>query len=586
MKLDQLVPLDLSPRASVFALLQRREYDEALAVACGLAPTHPERFALERVALARAQRFAEAAIAGRQHLATGKAETEDFYRLAQILLKCGAVEEAFAVGTSALEQTPEDWRLLVPVIEAVLALPALEVRLASWAAPIIACHPRRPPAPGEVSGGIISSARLPHNPVGGEHPIARKLIDCLAPLPIHRPASYGTGLVAAALNALPRARHAVEKLLASGIEVDRATAATYIAARFPCLLADDGSDDIEMLWHLPNSLGDRPHFIHFDFMPLLFFPFAAAEHMDFPRENPGIFRILKHQLEAPACLGIITHAQAAARQFLDIFDSPVIERKCTLINLPSDIVDRSVTGGPRLRARGQKDTVTLFFAASAAVMPEGFFTRGGVDVLNAFADLSEEFGNLRLILRGHLPPGLSARLHRLAREHPGIRWIADHLPQDAHEELLSESDIFVMPSIGVYRNGLIQALRFGLVPVIADCFYAENFIEPEITGMIARGRGHVTEITAGPGRFRTDWRQIFKAIDRPSDPVFFENFKAAIRRLVTDRDLLRRISAHNLALPTRHEMGEVDIGRFREIIQAGIRRARDMPWRQAIDGSV
>jgi glycosyltransferase involved in cell wall biosynthesis len=560
---------------SVFALLQRRDYEGALAIARGLPPTHPERWALERVALARARRFAEAAIAGRHHLAGGLATTEDLYRQAQILLKCGAAEEAFAVAAMALDQAPEDWRFLVPVIEAVLTLPELEPRLQALAAPIIAHHPRRPPPPMVLDGGVYSPNRLPHTAaLGGEHPIARALIESLAPLPIHRPESYGTGLVAAALAALPRARQAVEALLAAGLDIDRATAATYAAARFPSLLADDGGCDIEMLWHLPNSLGERPYFFHFDFMPMLFLPFAAAEHMDFPEQDPGIYRILKQQMESPECLGIITHAEDAARQFADIFESPAIARKCTLINLPSDIGESLSSSGRPLQARGRQETVTLFFAASAAFSPDGFFGRGGVDVLNAFAELSEEFGNLRLILRGQLPKVLSARLTRLVQEHPGIRWIPDRLSQDEHEDLLRESDIFVMPSIGIYRNGLIQALRFGLVPVVADCFYAENFIEPERTGLIARGRSHIT--AALPGRFRSDWRAIFGAVDQPSDPIFFQDFKTAIRRLASDRELLHRISAHNLAVPTRHNMQQVDIDRFREVIQDGIGRARRM----------
>ena len=573
----QAISTELSAHEVVFGLLQRRDYDGALAVALGLPSAHPERFALERVALARARRFAEAAVAGRRYLAGGAATTEDFYRQAQILLKCRAFEEAFSVGTIALQQTPEDWRLLVPMIEAVLAVPELEVALRDLAAPIVARHPHRPPAPVVDAGGIFLANHLPHYAaLGGEHPIFRQFLNTLAPVRIYRPDSYGTGLLAAALLALPRAQLAMEGLLAAGIEIDRADAASYVAARFPCLLADHGGCDVEMQWHLPNSLAERPFFIHFDFMPMMFLPFAAAEHMHFPDQDPGIYRILKQQLESPACLGIITHAQDASRQFADIFESPAIERKCTLINLPSDIGERPVESRRQARTRGQEGTITLFFAASASFTADGFFARGGVDVLNAFADLSEEFDNLRLILRGQIPAILSPRLARLAREHPRIQWIPDRLSQDEHEDLLYRSDIFVMPSIGVYRNGLIQAMRLGLVPVISDCFYAENFIEPEVTGMIARGRSHITRIAAQPGSFRSDWRAIYGAVDRPSDPIFFENFTGAIRRLVTDRALLQRISAHNLAAPTPHEMQQVDIDRFRDVIQDGIGRAREM----------
>jgi hypothetical protein len=94
--------------------------------------------------------------------------------------------------------------------------------------------------------------------------------------------------------------------------------------------------------------------------------------------------------------------------------------------------------------------------------------------------------------------------------------------------------------------------------------------------MIVRGRSHVTQITARPGSFRSDWRTIYEAIDQPSDAAFFEDFKGMLRRLVTDRALLQRISAHNLAVPTPHEMQQVDIDQFRAVIKDGINRAREM----------
>jgi glycosyltransferase involved in cell wall biosynthesis len=365
------------------------------------------------------------------------------------------------------------------LIEAVLALPELEGALRHLAEPIVARHPHRPPVPVHDQGEIFLPNHLPHySALGGEHPIFRQFLDTLAPLRIYRPDSYGTGLLAAALAALLRAQAAAEALLAAGIEIDRADAASYVAARFPCLLTDQGNCDVEMQWHLPNSLGERPFFIRFDFMPMMFLPFAAAEHMNFPEQDPGIHRILRQQLESPACLGIITHARDAARQFADIFESPAIEQKCTLINLPSDIATGPTETGRQARIRGHEEIVTLFFAASAAFTADGFFARGGVDVLNAFADLSEEFDQLCLILRGQLPAILSPRLVHLARKHPRIQWVPDRLSQAEHEDLLHRSDIFVMPSIGIYRNGLTQALRLGLVPVVSGCFYAENFIEP------------------------------------------------------------------------------------------------------------
>lgn len=561
------------PVVAIIDLLMARDYETALVIAGNMSPGHPERDAMLRMVLARMGRFAEAAEAGWRHLARGTASLEDRFRQAQILTRCGDYRNAFAVAMGALTLAPEDWRLLVPVIEAVLAEPALEAELRTVTASIVQRHPRHRPPSTARAGAVRVPTLLPHYAhLEGPHPIFTGFVRAIQGVELYWPNSYGSGLVAAALEELPRAQAAVARFMAADTEIDRASAARYVATRFPTLLVDDHGCVADMLQHAPITLGERPFFILFDALHCLFQPFCPTEEMSLPEDAPGIYRIIRYQLESPECLGIIGLYEDAGRRLGKAFDSEIIQNKCLFANPPSS-PDSTIQdlGGSFLPTRGQGEVITLFFPTSADSRTEIFYQRGGVDVLNAFADLSAELPFLRLIMRGPLPSGLSHRLRQLVQTHPAILWLPDYLSAAEYEQLLRDADVMLLPSVATFRNGLVQAMGWGMVPVTSDAYYNTEIVEHGVSGLIVPGRAQLAHETTMPAGFVTDWCEIYRARDEPSDPIFFSAFKDSLRALVTDRPTLARISAYNLNTPSRHLMSEDDVRKVSDFFHKALR---------------
>jgi glycosyltransferase involved in cell wall biosynthesis len=460
---------------------------------------------------------------------------------------------------------PEDWRALSLLVEAWLLCPDSAATAPRFLERIALVHPDRPAAAPSGRGGVFVPCRLPHYAaLEGTHPVFEATVASLPVSRLYHPRSWGTGLAARTLARLDLLRHEFEALLAIGPPVDRASAARYVASRFPSLLADPAGTDLDFLQHVPMRLGSRPFMMAYDVMTTTFQPFLPPEAMSLPAAEPGLFAILQHVLASPACRNILVLYRDAVRQLDEIFASPSITGKCVFINPPhsiDELGDRPTSVPPRPGEAGN----TWLFTSSAATRPENFFLRGGVDVLNAFVELSEEDPGLRLILRSALPETLSPRLKDLVKNHPQIRFEPDPLDWGAYQAILRSADVFVMPSSGMFRNGLVQAMRWGLVPVISDCLYAEEMVQHGETGLIVRGRArHMRTQGSLPG-FRSDWAELYRAVDRPADLSFYAELKSTLRNLGQDPERIRRISARNLATPATHESGEADHATLRRL---------------------
>jgi len=562
----------LSIETVVARLLMARDYDAALATVTESPAGHPQRDALLRMVYARMGRFAEAAAAGRRYLDHPACTNEDRYRQAQILLWIDAVDEAFEVGLAALTASPEDWRLLVPVVEAVLRRPALRDAFSDAAGPIAALYPRVHPDRPLGSRDLCVPSLLPHYAhLEGGHPIFRAMVRSITAVGVYWPESYGPGLVATALDALPRAERAMAAFMAADPLIDQASAARYVATRFPSLLFDDQGCAVDFLLHAPITLGERPFFVVFDTEVCLFQPFCPTEHMALPQNAPGIYRILRHQLESPRCLGILTHYHDAARRLGEVFDSTVIRDKCHFVNPPSSAdspIAQPIVPPPAVR--GRSDLLTMLFPTSADARTEIFYMRGGVDVLNAFAAAHLEHPCLRLIVRGPLPDNLSPRLKTLVERHPAIEWLPDHMPWSEYEQILRRADLVVVPSVVTFRNGLAQALNWGLVPIVSDGCYNTEVVEHGVAGLVVEGRRDLAHEIADPPGFVTDWRALYQARDLPMDRDFCDRLTAAMAQVAIDRSLVARISEHNLTVRSQHLMSQGDVDRLNQLVLRGV----------------
>jgi len=518
--------------AAIRLLIQSRQYAQALVALDSAGGAWPlaDVIRLRRQCLARMGRFAEAASTGARLLADKAAGPDDLLRQAQLYIECGAWAEAMDAAMAGWE-AGEDHRLVAPLAQASLAQPELARRLPAGA-----------PLPAAASTSMIfAPQRLPHYAaLDADHPGTMGMVRNARNLEFHVPAcpqgDWLRGLPAAVEATLP----VVEQVRAMHPRIDRGAAARYLGARLVSALPDCGGGALDFLTNVPMTVGQRAFVLWYDVLPTLFQPFQPFDDTHVSAANSPLYWIVRGYLESPYCLSVITHYALENNPLLQLFRSPTIRDKLVYIR-PCETEGPSFQSAPK-PSGGAERPLRLLFTSSRNFTEEGFYYRGGVDVLNAFLDLVEEGAHIELVLRTPLPETLSERLRKAVHDHPRIRWVPGYLPAEDYEALFASADIFAMPASVLYRNGVAHAMRLGLVPLVSDIAGMEDLVQDGDTGIVVRGRGHMLRIDRDPPGVRQDLLPVLRANDRPCDPKFFAALKEALRAQMADRASLDRLS--------------------------------------------
>lgn len=534
----------------------------------------PLALGLRRMCLARLGRWEEAAAAGDALLASGAASVEDHYRQAQILNRLGHRRRALDLGLRALRCAPDDVRLLVPPLEAALAEPDLAPALVA-ALTALPSAPR-PPAPPEGAGAdgtVLFPIRLAFGGTGRDHPSITGLTGAATGVRFEMGSGRAGMLPPLVAGFVPQALRLCAALCAVHPTVDRAAAAAFVANRVHEGLADDDSLALDFFSPFPLSVGKRPFVLCHDYLPSLFQPFLPFEDTTVdPRSSPWYW-MTKALLESDHCLAILSHQPRTLGHIAGFFESRVIEARTTHVNVHQNIGADPVE--PAVSDQGAPGTVTLLFTASATFTDENFYLRGGVNVLAAFATLSAEFPELRLIVRSPAPATLGPRLRAVLTGHPGIEWYPDFVPLDRLAGLHRRSDLFLMPGAILYRNGLVGAMRYGIVPVVADMLGIEDFIEDGVNGAVVKGRRYAS-ITGRPPVLRQHLTPLIQAVDEPADAAFQAALVGTLRGLVADPGRRAALAARCRADAGRLACTQTDVTRFEGVIRDCLARSRRM----------
>lgn len=492
--------------------------------------------ALRRLCLARLGRTAQAATVA-DSIAADSSDPEDWFRCAQLLNRTGRHADALRWALRALLIQPFNPRVVEQVAHAALADPACAVATMDALAPLTTAG-ADPTVRGQ--GRLLVPQRLPHYaPFDGDHHAHMGLIAGLQSLgvdiidPAEWRGAYGLA------DALPMAMASCREIIASHAGIDPAHAAEYVANRLASVLVPQGVWPLEFVTAVPMTLGQRPWVLWFDILPTLFSPFIPLESASIDDRSPWYW-ITRHVLESPGCRTIFSHYPRSRGQIAEFFHSREIANKTIHVNS----CDRSNAMVRPIREPAKsKPRITLLFSCSRSQSDSGFYYRGGVDVLLAFQRLAERFPSVELVLRSPLPDTLAGPLKRLARTHPRITWIPHFLEEQRHHDLLATSDIFMMPGAVLYRNGIMEALRMGIVPVLGDPPGVDEIVEHGKNAIVVRGRGHRMAIDPWTSRLHVDLLSMQRASAASADPDFFEQFVTALDALISDPDRLDAMRA-------------------------------------------
>jgi glycosyltransferase involved in cell wall biosynthesis len=253
-------------------------------------------------------------------------------------------------------------------------------------------------------------------------------------------------------------------------------------------LAVPSDISLAFLPSVPHTFGQVPWVIEIEDTTTLFAPFAriAGKRLD-PRlvGTTGIYDslfypIVKALLEADNCRGVICHVRSTAESVPVLFGSPGLRSK--VFHVPLGIERR-----PTRKTARHNDAPTILFTNSWHQGATGFYLRGGLDVLEAYARLFSKHRNLRLVIRSQLPDNLEPRYRRIL-DHGHVQVVDRFISAEDMENLFANADIYVLPSARLHVVSILQAMAHGLALVVSDGWGIGEYVEDGKSGLVVSGR--------------------------------------------------------------------------------------------------
>ena len=181
-------------------------------------------------------------------------------------------------------------------------------------------------------------------------------------------------------------------------------------------------------------------------------------------------------------------------------------------------------------------TINLLFTNSWHQAAESFYLRGGLEVLEAFAALRPAYPELRLTLRTRLPRDLLPRYQAIIQQ-GGVTVLDEFLSATKLENLLLSSHVFLLPSARIHIMSVLQAMAYGLVPIVSDGWGMSEYVEHGKTGLVVSGRyGKVSWNDERNGMLRENYAPMYRC-----DPQVTQHVVNELSQLADDVELRREI---------------------------------------------
>jgi|GEM_PF-997204 len=285
---------------------------------------------------------------------------------------------------------------------------------------------------------------------------------------------------------------------------------------------------------VPFTLCQRPWFIEIEDITTLFYPYIHnGKTGDLRIQDEPCFKIIKALLEDKTCCGIITHMKSTAECLPRLFDSEAITRKVSYSPLGLDFSSHS-------REPQVNERVNLLFTSSWSQDVNGFYTRGGIDLLEAYKSIYSKFpGKLHLTLRAKLPESLPEKCKQIIKE-CNVEILDEFLPTAQWKLLLAKTDIYVLPAARIHVVSILEAMAMGIPIIASDGWGMEEYLEADSNALVVKGRkGKVTWMDE-TGMLRENYAPMETA-----DIEVVLELENALERLITQPDL--RVNIANQA---------------------------------------
>lgn len=179
------------------------------------------------------------------------------------------------------------------------------------------------------------------------------------------------------------------------------------------------------------------------------------------------------------------------------------------------------------------DTVTLFFSNSANVM-SNFRVKGGVEVLESFAILSDAYPCLRLVVRSDLPLDVKKRYEGMKN----VRFIEETPTREQLDREYRSADILLAPGYMMAVFSVLDGMSYGLPVVATEIACAGEYAEHGKTGLM------IPDSRKSPGYdegFLLPSQPALRARVTAVDPVVVQNLVKAVSVLVDNPEKRRQM---------------------------------------------
>ncbi len=320
-------------------------------------------------------------------------------------------------------------------------------------------------------------------------------------------------------------------------------------------------NDLVFLTSVPFTFGQDPWVIEIEDVASLLYPYVEngrtanvkVEQQPGYRRGEALARALP-QLPQES----LRTSEPRPDGISKLFRSDTISQKTTYIPMgvrtPSDY-----------QRHGPSSTLNLLFLNSWHQDPNSFYLRGGLDVLEAFAMLHAAHPELRLTLRTRLPPDLAPRYRRII-EDTGVSVLDEFLPSDRMHDLMLWNHIFLLPSARIHIMSVLQAMAYGLVPVVSDGWGMTEYVEHGRNGLVVGGRyGKVAWNDEQNGMLREHYSPMYR-----SDSQVTQNLVNELSQLADDAHLRQELGENaRHDVETRFTLAHWNVG---------LKRALDLAW--------
>ena len=236
-----------------------------------------------------------------------------------------------------------------------------------------------------------------------------------------------------------------------------------------------------------------------DYTTLLYPHVQNGRTADLNIQNHFVTRIIAALCSLSNFKGFITHIRNTADTLAKLF--PELEQQGKINYVPAGvrIPDRS-------RRKSVSDKKHFLFANSFHGGASHFFVRGGREVLAAFFAVQKRCPNLHLTIRNPLPwDHMSETEKDLVKTHPRIRHIEEHIDDSEMDDLMNQSDAFLIPSFRLHIVSTVKSLSHGLPVLCSDGWGFDEIVNHGQTGLVADGQWGVHSWTDEDGLLRENY---------------------------------------------------------------------------------